>query len=254
MLRNTRLAPVIAHRGASASAPENSLSAISLAADQGATAVEIDVNISSDGIPYVHHDERLERCTTGSGLLHENESAHLDTVLASAGLAHFEKEPLPRLAAVIELILQRGISLNLEIKPPQGRAKITTDAICAMLQDLWPESATIVLSSFDQDALKHAMHIAPELPRALLVGPIPDDWPVAMAAVGASNLHCSVKGFDALKTRALQEAGHRVYCYTANDDDTAVQLLDAGADGVFTDWPGRLLKTLKALDQSPPHA
>ncbi len=254
MDRNTTFPTVIAHRGASGSAPENSLSALSLAADQGAKAVEIDVNISSDGIAYVHHDERLERCTDGTGLLHETPSTQLDALHASAEFEGFENEPLPRLETVIQLVLQRGMALNLEIKPPRGRAHITTEAICSVLEDKWPASATLVLSSFDQDALKHAMQIAPALPRALLVGPIPTDWQAGMHAVGASNLHCSVKGFDAVQARVLQDAGHGVYCYTANNDDTAIGLLDAGADGVFTDWPGRLLAALEAQRRSRPHA
>ncbi len=243
MARNSTLPRVIAHRGASGSAPENSLSAIALAANEGALAVEIDVNVSADGVPYVHHDDTLERCTTGRGLLHECSAETLDSIEINT-LPEFTDEPLPRLTAVIDLILQRGLALNLEIKPPRGRAVETTEAICTLIESEWPESATLVFSSFDRAALEHAMHRLPEVPRALLVGGIPDDWPAAMRAVGGTNLHCSVKGFDADRARELQAAGHRVYCYTANDDEVAMRLLDDGADGVFTDWPGRLLQSL----------
>lgn len=245
MIRNSELARVIAHRGASGSAPENSLSAIALAANQSALAVEIDVNASSDGVPYVHHDLTLERCTSGTGKLHECDATTLDRVQIKPE-AGFENDPLPRLTAVIDLILQRGLALNLEIKPPPGMARETTDAICAVLESAWPPEATLVFSSFDTSALEHAMYRMPDMPRALLVEDIPDDWETAMKAVGAINLHCSVAGFDAEKTRQLHDSGHRVYCYTANDDDVALQLLDDGADGVFTDWPGRLLKRLAA--------
>lgn len=246
MHRNTQFPAVIAHRGASGSAPENTLSAIALAATEGAQAVEIDVNISSDGVPYVHHDNRLERCTSGAGLLHESDSRVLDTLCAGAGHAGYEEEPLPRLEAVISLVLRRCMALNLEIKPPEGRAEITTEAILAVLARCWPKSASLVLSSFDHAALVHAMELAPDIPRALLTGPIPADWQKAMQSVGASNLHCSVKGFDAEAALALQSAGHGVYCYTANDDAVAMRLLDDGADGVFSDWPGRLLNALAA--------
>ena len=239
MTRNSELARVIAHRGASASAPENSLSAIALAADQGALAVEIDVNASSDAVPYVHHDDHLERCTNGTGLLHEQESSALDTIRLTP-FEGFDSDPLPRLKAVIDLVLERGLALNLEIKPPQGRARQTTDAICAVLETEWPDEATLVFSSFDPAALEHAMNRMPEIPRALLVDRIPSDWKQAMARIDAINLHCSVAGFDADHAQALHEAGHRIYCYTANDDDVALRLLDNGADGVFTDWPGRL--------------
>jgi len=67
MEKNLSLPSVIAHRGASADAPENTLAAIALAIEQGAQWIEIDVNISSDQKLFVHHDDTLSRCTDGQG-------------------------------------------------------------------------------------------------------------------------------------------------------------------------------------------
>jgi len=63
---------VIAHRGASGHAPENTLAAIHKAHDFGATWIEIDVNISKDGVPVLFHDDGVERCSTGTGLVIEH--------------------------------------------------------------------------------------------------------------------------------------------------------------------------------------
>lgn len=224
-------------------APENSLAAIALAADQRARAVEIDVNASADGIPFLHHDDTLERCTTGRGPLHEHSATELDALRVSL-MPEYADEPLPRLTAAIDLILDRDMALNLEIKPPRGRAIETTEAICSVVEERWQASASLVFSSFDPEALRCARDRLPDIPRALLVDAIPDDWQTAMQAINAINLHCSVAGFDADKAYALRTAGHRVYCYTVNDDELALQLLERGADGVFTDWPGRLLERL----------
>ena len=88
-----KLATVIAHRGASGDAPENTIAALALAADHGATCVEIDVSISSDKIPFVHHDDTLDRCTNGSGLLSLHSADALDKLDASKGMDGFANEP-----------------------------------------------------------------------------------------------------------------------------------------------------------------
>jgi len=63
---------IIAHRGASGDAPENTLAAIKMAADHGATWIEIDVNISRDAVPVLFHDDGLSRCSNGKGLVIEH--------------------------------------------------------------------------------------------------------------------------------------------------------------------------------------
>lgn len=247
MPRDSALAPVIAHRGASGSAPENTLAALDLAADLGAKAVEIDVNASADGVPFLHHDDSLERCTDGSGLLHEHDAKDLDRLHVNL-MPGFSDERLPRLTAAIRLIVSRGLALNLEIKPPKGRAAETTEAICRVIETEWPEAASLVFSSFDPQALEYAHQRLPDVPRALLTDAIPENWSDAMAAIDAINLHCSVAGFDPERAEQIRRAGHRVYCYTANDDLVAARLLREGADGVFTDWPGRLIDHLAQQD------
>lgn len=245
--RPARLASVIAHRGASGEAPENTLAAMRLAAEQGALAVEIDVNASADGVPYVHHDDRLDRCTDGRGLLHEQASSRLDAVCAGAGMPGHEREPLPRLEALVELVVDRGLALNLEIKPPAGRAAVTTDAICDVLERCWPADATLVFSSFDEAALDRARERLPELPRALLVGRMPDTVDAARSALARTdsiNLHCSQDGLVPAVAQALANDGHAVYCYTVNDPERAARLLEQGAAGVFTDYPALLLSAL----------
>lgn len=238
------LAPIIAHRGASGDAPENTLAALSLAADHGAVCVEIDVSISRDQVPFVHHDDTLGRCTNGSGLLCEHMAADLDQLSASAGMAGYEGEPLPRLSAVIDLLQARGLGLNLEIKPRKGLELPTVEAICRMIEERWPSHLPLVFSSFSKSSLAAAMHRLPEVPRGLLTGAIPVDWKSQMSELDCRNIHCDGTVLTPLQIRQLLEANAGIYCYTINEPARARTLLDSGVHGVFTDFPKRLAASL----------
>lgn len=240
------LAPVIAHRGASGHAPENTLAALSLAADHGAKCVEIDVSISADRVAFVHHDDTLDRCTTGTGLLCEHQAADLDKLDASKGMAAYTGEPLPRLDAVIELLVKRGLGLNLEIKPYEGLEETTVDVICTMIEQRWPDELPLVFSSFNRTALEAAMKRLPAVPRGLLVEEIPDNWPSLIAAYACRNIHCDGSSLTGTQAQQLRAADLGVYCYTVNDSQQAKLLIDSGVHGVFTDYPQRLLSELQS--------
>jgi glycerophosphoryl diester phosphodiesterase len=238
------LATVIAHRGASGDAPENTIAALALAADHGATCVEIDVSISSDKIPFVHHDDTLDRCTNGSGLLSEHSADLLDKLDASKDMDGFAGEPLPRLSKVIELLTKRSVGLNLEIKPQEGLEAETVEAICSMIESDWPSDLPLVFSSFSRLSLQFAKERLPNIARALLVEELPDDWKASIELYGCRNIHCDGSQLTTDQARMLADAGLGVYCYTVNDVKAAETLLASGVHGVFTDYPQRLMTSL----------
>ena len=248
------LAPVVAHRGASGGAPENTLGAIRLAAEQGARCVEIDVSISRDDVPYVHHDETLDRCTSGKGRLCERSAEELDALTAdrraigtgeeSVDTSRWLGEPLPRLAAAIALCDELGLGLNLEIKPAGGLEERTARAICPLIERYWPARLPFVFSSFSTLALDAARSALPDAARALLVGQVPADWRSRLARHGCRNLHCDGHRLDTATARALRAAGAGLYCYTVNDPELGRRLIDDGVHGVITDHPGRMLAAL----------
>ncbi len=239
------LASVIAHRGASGEAPENTLSAIQLAAVQGASCVEIDVSISADGVPYVHHDHQLQRCTDGNGLLCEHTAQQLDVLTAGNSMQGFEQEPLPRLNAVLALLMRYQVGLNLEIKPFKGLEQRTVDAICNELDDVWPNDLPLVISSFSHDAIGMMKQRLPHVARAPLVGAVPDNVSDLMQRYDAQNLHCAENALTQDKAQQVVSAGYGLYCYTVNDPDNARKLFSWGVHGVFTDYPKNLLSLLE---------
>jgi len=235
------LAKVIAHRGASGVAPENTLAAISLAASVGAKCVEIDASISSDNIPFVHHDDGLERCTNGSGYLCAHTAAELDALTASAGKADFENEPLPRLSAMVSLLSSLQIGLNLEIKPTPGLEEPTAIAVCDVIRDSWPMDLPLVLSSFSREALAVARDSLPGAARALLVCAVPTDWHHQTQLLQCRNLHMAAPLLDEQQAKDITDAGLGLYCFTVNQPDEAARLLAMGVHGVFTDYPEEML-------------
>jgi len=241
MTRATLLAPVVAHRGASGDAPENTIAAIRLAAEQGATAVEIDVSISADGIAYVHHDDGLERCTDGEGYLCAHPASTLDKLSAGILFKDYAKEPLPRLSDVLRVIQEHNMALNLEIKPTPGLEEPTTETICKTVAEHWQAGNTILYSSFSREALKTAMQLQPETPRALIVCAIPKNWKQELETLECSNFHFAAPLVTKDEVQAMRAEGYGLYCFTVNDTKEAATLIEMGVHGVFSDYPGKLI-------------
>lgn len=239
-----RLPQVVAHRGASADAPENTLSALRLAINHGATCVEVDAMISSDGIVFLHHDDKLERCTNGEGYLCASDATTLESLDASGGNREFSGEALPRLDAAVTLLMEHGIGLNLEIKPTPGLEAETAAAVVSCLQPQWPNELPLVLSSFSKDALSEAKALWPEAPRALITCAVPSDWRESLSALQCTNLHLAAPLLSKDSAQQVKTAGYGLYCYTVNDAAEASALLGMGVDGVFTDKPKLLLAQL----------
>ncbi len=237
------LPKITAHRGASGSAPENTLAAIRLAADHGAKWIEIDVNISSDGVPVLHHDDGLERCSNGQGLVIEHSVRHLQSLDSGSWFASdFTGEPIATLEECLNLALDLDLSINLEIKPSSGWELPTTDQIAKVLTSKRP-LPKIVISSFSHIALQRAHQLVAEIPRASLFLVAPPDWQALTTEVAASNIHLHSNSLlNETSVQSFHEQGLGVYCYTVDDAEEASNLFEMGVDGVFSNHPKRLLQ------------
>ncbi len=238
------LAKVIAHRGASGDAPENTLAAINLAHQSGATCVELDASISSDNIPFVHHDDSLDRCTSGSGYLCAHTAEELDSLTADSGWEQYKGEPLPRLQAAIALLTRLQMGLNLEIKPTPGLEEPTALAVCEIIRESWPIDLPLVLSSFSRESLAVARDTLPGAARALIVCAVPADWQHQTQLLQCRNLHTAAPLLTAEQAKNITEAGLGLYCFTVNKSAEAHALFDMGVHGVFSDYPQKLINEL----------
>ncbi len=228
---------IIAHRGASALAPENTLAALHLAARMGAGWVEFDVTLSQDCEPVLFHDDDLRRTSTGKGLVANASWAELQRLDAGSWFKPaFKGQRIPHFEQALKLCLQLGLQPNIEIKPTPGRDEVTAEVVCETVYRLWP--ATVpppLLSSFSVESLLVARDILPGWPRGYLIWDRPDDWAAIADEIEAATINISAKKETGSSIAAYRSTGRPVLAYTVNRPSHARHLFSVGVSGVFTD-------------------
>jgi glycerophosphoryl diester phosphodiesterase len=228
-----------AHRGASAAAPENTLAAFALAERQGADGIELDVQLSRDGVPVILHDETLERTSNGRGRADRLNWSELQRLDAGSWFgAAFAGERIPRLDEVLAWAGER-LQLNLEVKDSAAAT-----ALLATLRQ-YPR-ARVLISSFDHQLLAALRASAPQLP----LGFLHDSrfWRRAMQrAVNARavSFHPRVDQVSQPMVRACRAQGMAVYPWTVDAAAVAARLQQLGVSGVFSNRPGELRRELQ---------
>nr|WP_246221314.1 glycerophosphodiester phosphodiesterase family protein [Phytoactinopolyspora mesophila] len=232
---------VIAHRGYSGVAPENTLAAVEAGMRTGAEYIEIDVHSSTDGVPIVLHDSTLDRTTDGTGALRDVTADYVSGLDAGSWFsAAFAGQPVPTLADVLDLMKGRAPELLLEIKGPETYDEMVTTIDVIRERDQLDQ---VILQSFDEQVLRDAREIEPDLRLALLRSTIDSD-PAAVARdfdVVSYNPSWARLQDRPEAIAELHDAGIAVMPYTVNDPDQWEILRDLGVDGVITDHPGRLV-------------
>ncbi len=227
----------IAHRGAGKLAPENTLAAFRVGAAHGYRAFECDVKLSADGVPFLLHDDTLQRTTSGYGPAIDRSWAELSQFDAGGWHSRdFAGEPPASLHAVARYVLRNEFHLNIEIKPSLGHEQATGRAVAHAAAELWRDAAAApLLSSFKTTALEAAREAAPALPRALLLDKLWPGWLEAAKALGCVAVVTEHALQDAALVGELRGAGLRALAYTVNDPAAVQRLLELQVDGIITD-------------------
>lgn len=238
--------PVIAHRGACAVAPENTLASFKAAQEQGAVWIETDVKLTHDGVPILMHDKKLNRTTNGRGNVADTNWDEIEKLDAGSWFdASFAGERVPRLTEALRFILDHNLRINLEIKPCPGRARSTTMVTLIETAKLWPlDYPPPLISSFDIEALTIAAQLHPEWPRGLLLDGWTDEWPALMAQTQASAIHPDARDLTPKRLAALRQADFPVLAHTVKNVKQARELLQAGVTGIFWDNPTEIIGNL----------
>lgn len=236
------LPKVIGHRGAAASAPENTLESIRRAHRLGARWVEFDAKLTADGTVILMHDETLERTTNGRGRVAGTPYRAIARLDAGRWFGpDFAGARVPRLEAALELVAALDLGANVEIKPCPGRERETAAAIVRLVRRCWPARRDRpLITSFSMASLETARDIAPELPRGLLAWGNPELWRRECGRLGCGTFHCSSRFLPA-DLGAVRAAGLGLAVYTVNSRDEARQLLSRGVDCIITDRPDTVL-------------
>lgn len=246
--RTPVLPKVIGHRGAAARAPENTLAGLRAAADLGVAMVEFDVKLSRDGVPVVIHDDRVDRTTDGTGQVRDLDVETLRALDAGAWFGPaFAGERIPTLDEALDLVLERGLAVNLEIKPCSGREAETARVALAAARARWPaDRPPPLVSSFALDSLLAARDAAPDWPRGWLFDRRPPDWRITMADLAPAALNFSADRVTAAELADYRDTGLGLLAYTVNDPARALDLFAQGVDGVFSDVPDTILAAVES--------
>mgnify|MGYP001563362776 FL=1 len=219
----------IGHRGAGGLLPENTLPSFEQAIHIGCEWVELDV-YHVDGELLVIHDKSVDRTTNGKGLVSE---LGFDEIRAlDAGGGH----SVPTLQEVINLV-DRRCRINIELKGPDT-GKPVSDLLSRYCRTEWTPH-DFLLSSFDHKELELA---DPAYPRGVLFAKLlPDMWDRA-ERLGAWSVNFNKGEVSRSLVEDAHSRGYKVLAYTVNANTDILRMIDYGVDGIFSDYPDRVIE------------
>jgi glycerophosphoryl diester phosphodiesterase len=231
--RNDDSAIVVAHRGASAHVPENTVPAFEAAWNSGAEWVEADTQPTADGVPVILHDPVLDRTTTGSGPIRAQLAADL-TQLQVLGLPQAR---IPELTTMLDLLTpQRKVLLEI-------KGEHTAEQVGTLLQTTRRHDRRLLLESFEVDVLRQVRSIDTARPVGLLVERLDRDPLAVTRELGAVAYNPDYR--EILRrpqvVPELRSAGIAVAVWTCDDPRDWQRLTDAGVDAIITNRPAELL-------------
>lgn len=237
---------VIAHRGASGEAPENTLASFTLALEQGADLIETDVHLTADGVPVAIHDPTVDRTTDGHGLVLGMTLAQVKAL--DAGIRCSPRYSGERVLTLDELLdwVKGRAPVVLEIKHdgPYYRSEVVATVVDALRRHDMASSAIVI--SFDHAAMLEARGLCPELATGVLFACTPVN-PASLAVearAGALLPHLSN-----LTPRMIAQArsqGLAISPWVADSEDEMRWALSLGVDAVATNYPARLAALLSS--------
>ena len=263
---------VIAHRGASAYAPEHTFASYDLAIKQGADYLEQDLQLTADGVLVVLHDTTHDRTARGpaescTGPVAEKTLAQIETCEVGTWFNDAYPEHadpayvglrIPTMKQVLDRYGARA-QYYIELKAiaaGSGMEKSLLELLAREgLLDTAVNRRPVFVQSFAPDVLKAVHAVRPELP---LVQLLPDiGLPIDMATLDAAREYAVAIGPPSAQTnQALVDAAHDrcldVHPYTVNDPSEMARLLDAGVEGMFTNVPD-VLRAARKGRSAPPH-
>jgi glycerophosphoryl diester phosphodiesterase len=236
----------IAHRGASAVAPANTLAAFERAVEFGADGIEFDVHLSAEGVPVVIHDFAVDATTDGSGRVAQ---MSLDQLKQLDAGAHFDPvyagERIPTLEEVLQTFGDR-LLLNVELKSVSLCDNGLEQAVLALVTR-YKLGSRVLLSSFNPFSLRRVKQIAPHVRAGLLYAP---DLPLFLSRAWLAPLfphearHPEHTMVDARYMTRARRRGYQVNVWTVDAPDEMRRLIGLDVNGIITNVPDVLREIL----------
>lgn len=253
LLPGSRPPRVIAHRGSSASCPENTAAAFDAALAEGCDGIELDVQLSADGIPFVYHDRSLSRIGAGrrwAGRLTMRELRRLDAGAWKA--PRFRGERLLSLEDLLDRYASRTFLL-VEIKVHGGEARRRREAlareVARVIRDRGSERSTALLC-YDAALLETARAIAPGIRTALNLRPRRGVTPTARRSLERLwALSLDLRSATPAHVRLAHERGRPVLGFTCNTETRLERALRCGVDAIMSDRPAWVREAIAGAER-----
>lgn len=232
---------IIAHRGASAIAPENTLKAVKAALESNADAVEVDIYRNQHEL-LVSHDKWLQYETNGQGDIQKAPFAYLQTLDAGDG------EKIPTLWDVLECI-DGKVDINIELKG-QNTSSLVLAYIQRACQELNFKENQFLISSFNHHLLRDIKQKKPNIHIGALTSSLPLNYAQFAQDFSAYSVHVDVNFVSNEFVKDAHNRNLKVFAYTVEEQQDIISMIDLGVDGIFTNNPGKT----KAFIQANYHA
>lgn len=255
---------VVAHRGSAGTSPENTVASFRDARTSRASAVEIDVQLSADGVPFLFHDATGGRTTDIAEVFPERAGdpivsftwAELRQLDAGSYFApRFAGEPVPHLNDAARPFLGASVTVNIELKSPEASPGVEA----ALAQELatnrsWQRLVAkdqVVVSSFDEASLTAFHELAPDIP-VLQIGTIPEDEETLERWAGfADGVVTNYRTLDPADIDRVRAHDLTFSLYTLNSPDAVEAAAELCVDEVITDFPTQMTRLLRGHDPLP---
>jgi glycerophosphoryl diester phosphodiesterase len=222
----------IAHRGAKAYEPENTLQAFQKALDLNSDGIELDVHLSADGHVIVIHDETIDRTTNAKGLVNDFTLAELKSFLIE------EKYQIPTLNEVFDLV-DKKCFINIELKGLGTASRVVPLIEEYILEKDW-KYEHFIISSFDWNMLEETSNLNPNIPIGVLTE---ENLETALAfaeKIKAKAIHPDFNLLNEENVRQIQEKGFLVLPWTVNTTEDIEKVKSYKVNGIISDNPDKI--------------
>lgn len=238
---------VVAHRGASGHAPENTLAAFRSAFEMGARFIETDLQLTRDARVVAIHDATLDRTTNGHGPVHMQTLEQIRALDAGAWFGSrapvsYAGERVPILAEILSFSREHDVNFYLEIK--SGSAWGVEHAVVGAVRDSGA-SARVVILSFDPGTLDSVYRLDETMMTGFLCEHPSNDLVERAVRLGARQLAPRGDLITPDLVKKAHAAGLQVVAWTINEPEQMRRLMGAGVDGIMTDYPDRLVRVIR---------
>jgi len=241
------LKELVAHRGASEHAPENTMAAFRLAEQQGAQWLEFDVSTAGDATPIILHDSTTDRCSDKQYKINELTMDNLSTIDAGSWFApEFTGERIPLFKEVLEWLRGNKLRANVEIKRhkvQQDTTEFVQPIVECLLeyQDLWPR---LLVTSFDTKSLEYCLNNIPQINCGALFDELPDNWLALISQWDVSTIHINYQHLSKAMLVETRKRNIITRCYTPKKYDDIESYLQLGLSSVIVNSPQNFIQAI----------